>query len=130
MVTLADGRLLAFSEGQQDDGSSAVFLREESGDWPGGWQHLTLRPGGLFRTPGAAPLPAGDVLLLERRYTLLGGLRARPSRIDAPRILPGPPLATETTPEPAPPPTPHHLPGLAGPRPPTRPTRTPRGRDK
>src|SRR3546814_1400739 len=38
MATLADGRLLAFSEGQQDDDSSAVFLREESGDWPGGWR--------------------------------------------------------------------------------------------
>src|SRR3546814_17796168 len=89
MVTLADGRLLAFSEGQQDDGSSAVFLREESGDWPGGWQHLTLRPGGLFRTTGAALLPSGDVLLLERRSTLLGGLGARLSRIARKRVVSG-----------------------------------------
>src|SRR3546814_9550410 len=41
LVTLADGRLLAFSEGQQDDGSRAVFLREASGVWPGGWQDRT-----------------------------------------------------------------------------------------
>src|SRR3546814_11050780 len=64
MVTLADGRLLAFREGQPDDGSSAVFLREESGDWPGGGQHLTLRPGGLFRPPVAEPRRAGPLLLL------------------------------------------------------------------
>src|SRR3546814_18548940 len=117
MVTLADGRLLAFCEGQQDDGSSAVFLREESGDWPGGWQHLTLRPGGLFRTTGAALLPSGDVLLLERRYTLLGGLGARLSRIDADGIRPGARLETETLAEPAPPPNPDNLEGVAVHRP-------------
>src|SRR3546814_11467689 len=94
-VTLSDGLLRAFREGKQEDGSSAVFLREESGDWPGGWQHLTLRPGGLFRTTGAALLPSGDVLLLERRYTLLGGLGARLSRIDADGIRPGARLETE-----------------------------------
>src|SRR3546814_13888724 len=116
MVTLADGRLLAFSEGQQDDGSSAVFLREESGDWPGGWQHLTLRPGGLFRTTGAALLPSGDVLLLERRYTLLRGLGARLSRIAADGIRPGARLEPETLAELAPPLTPDNFAGVAVPR--------------
>jgi len=113
LVTLADGRLLAFSEGQeaaeQDDGSLAIYLRETSG----AWRTLSLRPGGLFRPTGAALLPSGDVLLLERRFTLLGGLGARVSRIAAAAIRPGATLQAETLAELGPPLTLDNFEGVA-----------------
>lgn len=90
MVALADGRLLAFSEGEESDGTFATFLRETDGTW----QTLALKRSGLFRPTGAALLPDGAVLLLERRFTLLGGLGARLSRIEAADIVPGALLAT------------------------------------
>ena len=109
LVTLADGCLLAFGEEQRDDGSTGVWLRQASG----GWQDLSLRPGGPFRPTGAALLPDGDVLLLERRYTLLGGLGARVSRIAAGDIRPGVRLEAETLGEFAPPLTVDNFEGIA-----------------
>jgi hypothetical protein len=85
MVSLADGRLLAFSEGEGTKGTFAAWLRETDGSW----HDLALAPSGLFRPTGAALLPDGDVLLLERRFTLLGGLGARLSRIAAADVKPG-----------------------------------------
>jgi len=105
----ADGRLLAFAEGAQEDGSGTVWLRTPAGEW----QDLTLRAGSLFRPTGAALLPSGDVLLLERRYTLLGGLGARVSRIAAATIRPGARLAPKTLAELAPPLTLDNFEGIA-----------------
>lgn len=85
MVTLADGRLLAFSEGEESDGTFTTYLRRADGTW----NTLSLQRSGLFRPTGAALLPDGAVLLLERRFTLLGGLGARLSRIDAADIEAG-----------------------------------------
>ena len=109
LVALADGRLLAFAEGAQEDGSGTVWLRTPAGEW----QDLTLRAGSLFRPTGAALLPSGDVLLLERRYTLLGGLGARVSRIAAATIRPGARLAPKTLAELAPPLTLDNFEGIA-----------------
>jgi hypothetical protein len=109
MVTLADGRLLAFGEEQREDGRTTAWLREASG----AWQTLTLRPGGLFRPTDAALLPDGDVLLLERRYTLLGGFGARVSRIAADDVRPGVRLEAETLAEFAPPLTLDNFEGIA-----------------
>jgi len=90
MVTLADGRLLAFSEGAGTKGSFAAYLRETDGTW----HDLALAPSGQFRPTGAALLPDGDILLLERRFTLLGGLGARLSNIAAADVKPGALLKT------------------------------------
>jgi hypothetical protein len=119
LVTLADGRLLAFSEGPQDDSSTSAWLREASG----AWHRLALRPGGLFRPTGAALLPSGDVLLLERRYTLLGGLGARVSRIAAAAIRPGATLQAATLAELGPPLTLDNFEGVAAHRAPDGTTR-------
>jgi hypothetical protein len=109
LVTLADGRLLAFSEGQRVGEAFAVYLRESDGTW----QALTLQPSGLFRPTGAALLPSGDVLLLERRYTLLGGLGGRLSRIPAAGIRPGARLVGEQIAELRPPLTLDNFEGVA-----------------
>ncbi|GAB4373349.1 MAG: esterase-like activity of phytase family protein [Kiloniellaceae bacterium] len=85
LVALAGGRLLAFSEGQKIGDSYAVYLREADGRW----QALALKPQGLFVPTGAAQLPDGDILLLERRFTILGGVGARLRRIPLAAIRPG-----------------------------------------
>jgi hypothetical protein len=95
MVTLSDGSLLAFTEGQKVPSPAAgeafaVYLRGPDGVW----RDLALKPSGLFRPTGAALLPSGEVLLLERRFTLLGGLGARLSRIAASDLRPGALLQT------------------------------------
>lgn len=80
LVTLEDGRLLALTEAPLEDESPdyLAFLLTESA-----WQPLALesRPG--FRPTGATLLPNGDLLVLTRYFTLLGGLRARLLRIAA-----------------------------------------------
>lgn len=85
LVALAGGRLLAFTEGQSVGDSYAVYLRDPAGQW----QNLTLQPKGLFVPTAAAQLPDGDVILLERRFTWLGGLGVRLRRIPLASIRPG-----------------------------------------
>lgn len=85
LVALSGNRLLAFTEGQKAGAAYAVYLRETDGRWHG----LALKPKGLFVPTGAAQLPAGDLLLLERRFTILGGVGARLSRVPLAAIRPG-----------------------------------------
>lgn len=85
LLALPDGRLLAFTEGHKAGDNYLVYLREASGQW----QRLTLKPSGLFVPTGAALLPSGDVILLERRFTLLGGVGSRLSRIPLTALRPG-----------------------------------------
>jgi len=85
VVALAGDRLLAFTEGQDIASGYAVYLSDGAGHWQG----LALKPKGLFVPTGAAQLPDGDVILLERRFTILGGLAARLRRITVAEIQPG-----------------------------------------
>ena len=85
LTSLAGGRLLALMEG------------EDSGppDLPGwvidgpAWYPLIYPRRGMYRPTGAATLPSGDVLVLERRATLVGGLAARIVRVPERSIRPG-----------------------------------------
>ncbi|MBK8176851.1 MAG: esterase-like activity of phytase family protein [Rhodospirillales bacterium] len=72
LTRLADGRLLALTEGYRIDGGTVGWLSQT----PDGWSALTWRSGGGFEPTGAATLPDGDVLVLERR-TLPPGARLR-----------------------------------------------------
>jgi hypothetical protein len=47
----------------------------------------------MFVPTGAAVLPTGDVLVLERRFSWIGGLASRISRLAAAEIRPGATLA-------------------------------------
>ncbi len=49
---------------------------------------MTYALDGGFRPTGAATLPNGDVLVLERRFTLRNGIAGRIRRIDGTRIEP------------------------------------------
>ncbi|MEQ8402476.1 MAG: esterase-like activity of phytase family protein [Roseitalea porphyridii] len=85
LLALPDGGLLAFTEGHKAGDNFRVYLRDASGQL----HNLALKPTGLFVPTAAALLPAGDVILLERRFTLLGGFGARLSRIPLTAIRPG-----------------------------------------
>ncbi|MBL6952943.1 MAG: esterase-like activity of phytase family protein [Alphaproteobacteria bacterium] len=93
MAPLPDGRVLVLSEkfrthknGSDRNGDYIGWLLAANGQslgqvyWPGA---------GLFRPTDLAALPNGDVLLLQRRFTLVGGGAARLSRIPAARIKAG-----------------------------------------
>lgn len=82
---LADGRLLLLSEEAVDDAGHGL-------GWigrPGAWQSLSYRRTGQFRPTSAALLPDGDVLVLERRFSLLGGVASRLVRLAADDLRPG-----------------------------------------
>ena len=78
LVVLADGAILAITEKQSDAEDLAAYL------WRGeSWSHLAYRREGLFSPSGAARLPDGDILVLERRYSLLAEPSVRLVRIPA-----------------------------------------------
>ena len=61
-----------------------------------GWSPLTYVLNDGFVVTDLATLPEGDVLVLERRYTMRIGIAARVRRIPAGVIAPGAELAGET----------------------------------
>jgi len=84
LVTLADGRLLALTEAQDADRGYLAFLYDGVG-----WSALHYHSADGFAPTGAARLPSGDLLVVERRFTVLGGFAVRISRIAADDIEPG-----------------------------------------
>ena len=82
LTTLADNRLLAISEGLKTENGVAAWVRDAHGRW----SRLTWRTDGGFRPTGAATLPDGHVLVLERRFPPVG---ARFRRIEPAAIVPG-----------------------------------------
>ncbi|MDX1710966.1 MAG: esterase-like activity of phytase family protein [Rhodovibrionaceae bacterium] len=84
LVTVADGGVLVLTEELLEGDDRVAFL------WQGGaWSRLTLERHGQFKPTGAARLPDGDVVLLERLFSPIGGLAIRVSRIAAESIAPG-----------------------------------------
>lgn len=73
LTRLADGRLLAITEKQKAGPNEFTA-------WIGGerlWRPLSYVRTGKFYPTGAATLPSGDVLMLERSFTLTSGVAAR-----------------------------------------------------
>ncbi|MEM7169667.1 MAG: esterase-like activity of phytase family protein [Pseudomonadota bacterium] len=76
LVELDQGRLLVVSAVEDDNGDYEGYL------WDGGeWQTLTLGKSGDYKPTGAAWLPGEDIFLLERQFSLLGGVGVRLRRI-------------------------------------------------
>jgi len=91
LAPLPDGRLLALTEGMRDQNGDLVgWLIDGDGS-----HTLRYAPTGLFKPTNAAALPNGDVLVLERRYTPIGGAAGRIALIRADSIRPGARLQTE-----------------------------------
>lgn len=92
LTRLADGRLLAITErmkaprnsGAGGTGGEKGAANGDSGKATVGWvfegkrwRRLSYALTGSFVPTGAATLPSGDVLMLERRFSLLSGVAAR-----------------------------------------------------
>lgn len=84
-LTLLDtGALFAISEGQGRSDTSLAWVSHR-----GGWSVLLYRTADSYRPTGAATLPNGDVVVVERFYTPRDGARARVRRIAAGDIKAG-----------------------------------------
>jgi hypothetical protein len=94
LTGLADGRLLAITEGLF---ASTGLLQGWVSEGPPhrNWAPVTWPTVGEFLPTGAAKLPNGDVLVLERRFSWIGGLASRIARISAHDIRPGSRLSGE-----------------------------------
>lgn len=69
-----DGILVAFAEAKEDDsGEHRLYLRDTDGDWT----EKRYRTDPFYSPSDAAALPDGDILVLDRGYSLLAGVRAR-----------------------------------------------------
>lgn len=78
MVRLPDGRFLVMSEHRGDDDTSPAVLFSGDPTAPGvRAAALRYRPPQGYRITDAALLPDGRLLLLNRRFTLLGGVSAK-----------------------------------------------------
>ncbi len=84
LVTLADDSVLALAEGKDGDTVTPAFLWRD-----GVWAQLRYRRFGSYRPSGAARLPNGDLLILERRFTLLEGVGIRLARLPAAAVVAG-----------------------------------------
>ena len=85
LTPLPDGRILMLAQGlKRDDGARAGWL---VGD--GGIEALGYRTAPKFLPTDAATLPGGDVLVLSRHFSVIGGVRARLERIPASAIKAG-----------------------------------------
>ena len=91
MVRLADGRFLLLAEGRDDGApfSEAVLFQGDPADPATRAARLRYRRPPDYRITDAALLPDGRVLLLNRRFTWLGGFSAKLAVADARRLGPG-----------------------------------------
>jgi hypothetical protein len=78
------GRLVAFSENARDDGRHTGWIWVRGSAKP-----LQVLSHGGFSLTAAASLDDGTLILLERRFTFLDGVRMRLRRIEAADVKPG-----------------------------------------
>lgn len=99
VTVLADGRLFALAEGP-DNG------RPERDGWvggPDGWARFTYLAAPGYRPTDATVLPDGDLLVLERYFSLFGGLAGRIVRVPVASVVAGARVSGELLRELAPP---------------------------
>lgn len=84
LARLADGRLVLIAEQLVIDGANAAWLFADER-----WHSFGYRPAPDFSPSGAAGLPGGDLIVLERAFRLLLGFRARIVRVPAAQLRPG-----------------------------------------
>jgi hypothetical protein len=92
VAQLANGRLLIISESFLD---RKKHLRGWIGGFGSRWQRVSLEKTGDFEPTSLAPLPGGDLLLLERSYSPARGVHIRLSRLRADTLEPGAHLVAE-----------------------------------
>lgn len=85
LTPLLDGRLLAITEDLEADAGVLVAWLGAGAEW----QALAYLRAGAFSPTGAATLPGGDVLVVERRFDPARGSAARVRRVSQADIAPG-----------------------------------------
>lgn len=90
LIALDGDRVLALTE----DHAAGAHIRGYLLDGED-WAELELTRAGEFKPTGGALLPDGDLLLVERRFSALGGLAIRLRQIPGDSIAPGATLAGE-----------------------------------
>lgn len=103
LARLADGRLLALSESLKTNKGTLGWIGTPDTDGIFDWELVTYPSDGHNAPTGAATLPGGDIIVVERRYGVLSGLGVRLRRIPAQQMtanafLDGPLLADMTQP--------------------------------
>jgi hypothetical protein len=85
LARLAGGELLMIAEHQgAERGVRDGWLGE-----PGAWRPFAYVPPGGQDVAAAAPLPDGDLLVLQRSFSLFGGFRCRLVRVAGAAVRPG-----------------------------------------
>ncbi len=84
LTLLNDGSLFAIAEGKGRGGTYLAWVSN-----PKGWSVLIYRTEDNYRPTGAATLPGGDVVVVERYFTPREGARSRLRRIKASGIRAG-----------------------------------------
>lgn len=84
LTILHDGRIVAIAEAQEnDDGIHRAWIGRE-----GDWKSFGYRSDPLYQPSDAAVLPDGDLLVLERHFSLLLGLKVRLVLVPAESLVP------------------------------------------
>ncbi|MEK9671092.1 MAG: esterase-like activity of phytase family protein [Rhodospirillaceae bacterium] len=84
LTLLNDGALFALSEGIGRGDATLGWISDTKG-----WSVLLYKGGDGYRPTGAATLPGGDVVIVERYFTPREGVRVRVRRIDHETIKAG-----------------------------------------
>lgn len=85
LIRLAGGMLFALTEELIDaEGYTIGWIGDGTR-----WDRLRYKPATDFKPTGAAELPDGDVLVLERRFTVVEGPGARIVRLPRAALVPG-----------------------------------------
>ncbi len=87
MALVADGQMLMLTEDMRDeDGAIRGWIGPVDGS---AWRSLALAPTGSFKPTAAVALASGDVLLVERSFDLLAGVRVRVSVLPRAQLVAG-----------------------------------------
>ena len=109
LAVLSGGRkLMIAEEGRAPDGGALAWLHDGKQ-----WHELSYGLSDGFAATDAAALPNDDVLVLERRYTVFGGVSARIMRVAGAALIPGAALRGEAVAEFTPPLRVDNMEGLA-----------------
>jgi hypothetical protein len=103
-----DGRILAVAEGRREDGNHDAYLYRN-----GVWETLGVVAVDGHRPTGAAVLPNGDLVLVERRFSPVGGLSIRLRRVAEGDVQAGASLTGEEVARLTPPLTIDNMEGIA-----------------
>ena len=103
-----DGRILAVAEGRRDDGDHDAYLYRD-----GDWEKLSVASVDGHRPTGASVLPNGDLVLVERRFSPVGGLSIRLRRVAEEDVQAGASLTGEEVARLTPPLTIDNMEGIA-----------------